>query len=139
MCVFPQVVHSIPFFFPRRSTQDRRCVRFCIWDGRTARRYFLSHSQRVMHRFVTLPLAPLSLGTQWDRISSMTVLHASFRDLAIALNLRFERRPFSVSERAAKVRCGMVLQINTFAKRQAINLRVHSTYEQTDCRAEHVA
>lgn len=52
---------------------------------------------------------------------------------------RFERRLFSISERSVKVRCGMVLQINTFAKRQAIDLRVHSTYEQTDCRAEHVA
>ena len=76
---------------------------------------------------------------RWDRISRMTVLLAFFRDLAIALNLRFERRPFPVSERAAKVRCGMVLQKNTIAKRQAIDLRVHSTYEQTDCRAEHVA
>ena len=38
-----------------------------------------------MHRFVTWPFAPLSLGTRWDRISRMTVLHVSFRDLAIAL------------------------------------------------------
>ena len=73
------------------------------------RRYFLSHSQRVMHRFVTLPFAPLSLGMRWDRISRMTVLLAFFRDLAIALNLRFERRPFPVSERSAKVRRGMAL------------------------------
>ena len=62
-----------------------------------------------MHRFVTRPFAPLSLGMRWDRISSMTLLHASFKDLAIALNLRFERRAFPVSERSAKVRCGMAL------------------------------
>ena len=36
-----------------------------------------------MHRFVTLPFAPLSLGLRWDRISRMTVLLAFFRDLAI--------------------------------------------------------
>ena len=55
--------------------------------GRThcAHRYFLLHSLRLMHRFVTRPFAPLSLGTRWDRISRMTVLLAFFRVLAIAL------------------------------------------------------
>ena len=79
--------------------------------GRThcAHRYFLLRSLRLMHWFVTRPFAPLTLGTRWDRISRMTVLLAFFRDLAIALNLRFERRPFPVSERSAKVRCGMAL------------------------------
>ena len=74
-----------------------------------AHRYFLSHLHRLMHRFVTRPFAPLSLGTRWDRISRMTVLLAFFRVLAIALNPRFERRPFSISERSAKVRCDMAL------------------------------
>ena len=86
-------------------------LHFILLMGRThcAHRYFLSHWQRLMHRFVTRPFAPLSLGTRWDRISRMTVLLAFFRVLAIALNPRFERRPFSISERSAKVRCGMVL------------------------------
>lgn len=86
-------------------------LHFVLLMGRThcAHRYFLLHSLRLMHRFVTRPFAPLSLGTRWDRISRMMVLLAFFRDLAIALNLRFERRPFPVSERSAKVRCGMAL------------------------------
>ena len=79
--------------------------------GRThcAHRYFLLHSLRFDAPVRDTALRALVAGDAVGQDLPHDGLLAFFRDLAIALNPRFERRPFPVSERSAKVRCGMAL------------------------------